>query len=257
MTTVTQIITDAYRQSNLVAVGASPTAAEQVEALRFLNRIVKSVFGNEVGDPLDAFPLGGENISRPSGFPWYGSTPDEEWFVPKNARLVLNLNESIDLYLHPMPNDGTRFAVSDMANSLAAFPVTVHGNGRLIEEVTSITLNTNGLDAEWFFRADTGNWARYSPLVGADTFPFPEEFDDYFITMLAIRLNPAYGIQLDPQSEMMLKRSLKQLRARYVQIVMVQSELGLFRMSKMTADRRDWHGYDLYDPSVRFDKGLV
>jgi hypothetical protein len=49
LTLVSEIITDAFRQSNLVAVGTTPTTEETTEALRYLNRIVKSVFGNEAG----------------------------------------------------------------------------------------------------------------------------------------------------------------------------------------------------------------
>jgi hypothetical protein len=240
MTTVTQIITDAYRQSNLLATGASPTANEETEALRYLNRIVKSVFGNEVGENLTGFPIGRENISQPSGYPGYETTPDNNWFVPKNIRVMLNLDQSVSLYLHPAPDDGSRFAVTDVAHSLTANPVTVYGNGRRIEDATSISLGTDGLSSEWFYRADTGNWVKYATLIAADTFPFPEEFDDFFITMLAVRLNPAYGVALDSQSQSVLARSGKQLRARYTQHIPIRSELGIVRMSKMAPDRDGW-----------------
>ena len=63
MATVYQIIVDAYRQSNLNAVGIAPTQLQEDEGLRYLNRIVKSVFGNEAGDRLVAFPIGREGIT--------------------------------------------------------------------------------------------------------------------------------------------------------------------------------------------------
>ena len=72
MTTVSQLITDAYRESNLIAVNSSPTSPEQTEALRLLNRVVKSLFGNEMGDPLDTIPLGKGNTQTPSNVPLYG-----------------------------------------------------------------------------------------------------------------------------------------------------------------------------------------
>lgn len=256
MTTVTQIITDAYRQSNLLALGASPTSNQETEALRFLNRLVKSVFGNEVGEPLTAFPVGRSNISRPSDYPGYETTPGGDWFVPKNARLIFNLAESVSLYLHPAPNDGSRFAVTDPSGNLATYPVTVYGNGQAIEDATSVTLDTNGLDREWFYRSDLANWVRSIPLEADDTFPFPEEFDDFFITMLAIRLNPAYGTVLDSQSAAVLDRSEKQLRARYAQEIPVGSELGLIRLSRMSADRDQWRDISSwYDPNVMFNTG--
>lgn len=256
MTLVSQIITDAFRQSNILALGATPNTLQQDEALRYLNRIVKSVFGNEAGDPLTAFPIGRQNISRPSGYPWWDNVPDNDWFVPKNIRVMLNVDMSVNLYLHPDPDDGSRFAAIDAAGNLATYPVTVYGNGRTIESGLSVLLNTNGFDAEWFYRADLGNWMKYAPLLLVDTFPFPEEFDDYFITMLALRLNPSYGTSLDDQSMVVLTRSRTQLRARYTQNIDVRSELALIRPARVAADRDQWgNTYWLYQPNAMFDKG--
>lgn len=256
MTTVTQIITDAFRQSNLLALGVEPSEAQKDEALRYLNRIVKSVFGNEAGDPLTAFPIGSKGISRPSGYPWWNTVPDNDWFVPKNIRVMLNLNESIPLYLHPSPDDGSRFAVVDISGSLADHPVTIYGNGNLIEGGTELTLNVKGYDAEWFYREDLATWVKYAPLSLEDVFPFPQEFDDFFITLLAIRLNPSYGAALDPQSQMIFNRSKTQLRARYTQDIPTRSELALIRPAKVAADRDKWgNTYWLYQPNSMFDKG--
>lgn len=257
MTTVSQIITDAFRQSNLLALGVSPTTLQQEEALRYVNRLVKSVFGNEAGDPLNAFPIGRDNIERPSGYPWWDNVPSNDWFVPKNIRVIFNLESALgDLYLHPDPDDGSRFAAIDSSDTLATYPVTVHGNGRQIEGAQSILLDTNGIDQEWFYRADLANWQKTFPLVESDTFPFPEEFDDFFISMLAMRLNPSYGSQMDPQSQQILQRSRSQLRARYTQDIPVRSELALIRPSKLAADRDQWGStYWLYQPNAMFDKG--
>jgi len=256
MTTVTQLITDAFRQSNLLAITASPTPAQQQEALRYLNRILKSVFGNEAGDPFSTFPIGKKNITRPSGYPWWNTVPDNDWFVPKNTRVMLNLDQSVNLYLHPAPDDGSRFAAIDVSGTLATNPVTVYGNGNMIENNETVVLNTDGFDAEWFYREDLANWVKYAPIVEVDNFPFPEEFDDFFITLLAMRLNPSYGSSLDPQSEKIFERSRAQLRARYNQVIPTRSELGLIRPSKLAADRDQWgNTYWLYNPSSMFDKG--
>src|SRR3546814_13330053 len=93
MTLVSQIITDSFRKSNLIAIGTTPTAAQQTEALRYLNRMVKSVFGDEVGEPLTALPIGSLNIDRPSGYPWWDTVPAGDWFVPTNTRTVFNSSE--------------------------------------------------------------------------------------------------------------------------------------------------------------------
>jgi len=256
MTTVSQIITDAYRKSNLVSIGTDPTTAQQTEALRYLNRLVKSVFGNEAGNQLTAFPLGSNNISRPGGYPWWGNEPSNDWFVPKNIRTILNLTSSINLYLHPDPDDGTRFALIDASNNLDTYPVTIYGNGRLFEGATTLGINTAGYDAEWFYRADLGNWQKYAPLATSDTFPFPEEFDNFFIIGLAMELNPSYGQTVDEQAQASFSRSRNQLRARYKQNVPQRSELALIRSPIVSSDRYLWGNSDwLYNPTSMFDKG--
>lgn len=217
MTLVSDIITDAFRQSNLIALGTTPTTAENTEALRYVNRIVKSVLGNEVGDPLTSFPLGKSQIVRPSNFPSWNQNPGSDWVVPRNIRLNVNLTAALTVYLNPMPNDGCRFAVSDAVNTLGTYPLTVMGNGRFIEGAATLVLNTPGTETEWVFRADTGNWQKVTPLLLADTFPFPEEFDDFFIVLLALKINPSNGLQLDPQSQQTMMRARTQLRARYRQ----------------------------------------
>lgn len=259
MTTVSQIIIDAYRKGNLVALGASPTDAQNTEALRYLNRIVKSAFGNEAGEKLTSLAIGSENYQRPAGYPWYTNTPDDSyWFVPANVRVMFNLGETVTLYLDPNPDDGARFAAIDVSGTLSTYPAVVVGNGRTIESGTSITLNTNNIDTEWFYRADTGNWVKYAALTLTDTFPFPEEFDDYFIIELALRLNPSYGTSIDDQSTSIHNRSKVQLRARYRQITEMQAELGLVRMPKMAVDRDNYGQYaSISATQAYFNKGFT
>src|SRR5690606_32387908 len=134
--------------------------------------------------------------------------------------------------LHPAPNNGSRFAITDASHNLATNPVTIVGNGNLIDGNHSIVLDEDALNAEWFYRQDLASWVRYSPLTLFDPFPFPEEFDDFFILMLAFRLNPAYERQLDPQSAVVLDRAKKQLKARYSQTIRTESELALRRPSR-------------------------
>jgi len=256
MTLVSEIITDAYRQSNLLAIGVSPTALQQEEALRYLNRLLKSVFGNEAGDPLTSFPIGRGHIQRPSGYPWWDTVPDNDWYVPSDTRAMLNIDRSVDLWLNPAPCDGARFQAIDAGKNLSEFPVTIHGNGASIEDQFEIVLDTDGINQTWFFQADIANWVRYSPITSTDLFPFPEEFDDYFISLLAMRLNPSYGTMMDDQSKEIMRRSKSQLAARYTQIIPVRSEFGLIRMPRMAADRDIWGTeYSYYNPNSMFEKG--
>lgn len=256
MTVVSQIISDALRQSNLIALGTSPTLAQQSEGLRFLNRIVRSVFGNEAGENLTPFPLGKLNIDRPQGFPWYNQQPSGQWYVPENYRLMANLQEPLTVYLHPMPDDGARVGVVDVAGNFATHNFTIDGNGRSIEGANSLVLSTNGTKEVWFYRADEGNWMKTTNLTESDTFPFPEEFDDMFITMLAMRLNPAYGRAMDQQSAMVLNRARTQFRARYKNNIPTRSEEGLLRYSKMDTLRNWWNWNDsYYNPNDLFNTG--
>lgn len=253
MTTVTQIIYDAFRQSNLLAITAQPTAAQSTEALRYLNRLVKSVFGNEAGDQLTGFPIGRVGYERPAGYPWYDLVPDNDWFVPENTRLMVNIDQPLAVYLHPNPDDGCRVAVTAANTDLTENYIVLYGNGRLIESQPIALVAT---DIELFYRADLASWQRYAPLVDADLFPFPEEFDDFFITMLALRLNPSYGATMDPQSQEVLRRSKSQLQSRYTQNEPQRSELALIRPSKLAADRDQWGTmYSMYNPNSMFNKG--
>lgn len=258
MTTVAQIIQDAFRASNLIATESSPTSNEETEALRYLDRIIQSTFGNEAGDKFIDFPIGSEGIQRPAGYPWYDTVPDEfDWFVPENYRLMVNVTQPIEVFLHPEPDDGSRLALRDLGNNLSTNNFTINGNGRHIEGSDNVLITEDSFNAEWFYRGDLGNWVKYVDIGLNDTFPFPVEFDDYFIMSLAMRLNPGYGAQLDPQALQFYNRAKRQLQSRYSIIRPQPSERGLRKMSKMSADRDQWRGDQggSYNPNVAFSKG--
>ena len=255
MTTVSQIITDAYRESNLIAISEIPNAAQEAEALRFLDRGVKSVFGYEVGENLIPFPLGRNNIQAPTAYPIYDNLPSGEWFTPVNTRFILNLTQAVSVPLHPSPGDGTRDAVVDASDNLSTYNVTLQGNGRTIEGSSTLTLNTDGLNREWFYRQDLGEWKQLTDLSLADEFPFPSQFDDMFIVMLAMRLNPRNNIQADQQTFIAYTRSRKQFRARYKQTTEVESEAALLHLSRQTYTDTDWRGYS--ETTERFKRGYT
>ena len=258
MTTISQIITDAYRQSNLLPLGATPSAAQQTEALLYLNRILKSTMGNEAGENFVSFALGRNNISRPAGYPWYDNAPQGNFFVPENRRLFCNLTAPTTVYLHPRPDDGARLAVLDESQNLDTNPLTLNANGRRIQGQTSLVLNTPGVDQEWFFRADTGSWQLYAPLTDiTQEFPFPLDFDFYFIVQLAMALNPSYGVEMSPQTQATYARAARQLKARYTNIIMTPVEDALIRMPKVAIDRDMWgNRWYYYDPNAAFFSGV-
>lgn len=205
MTLASAIITSAYRESNLIAIVSTPSTAEVTEGLALLNSLILSVLGNEVGKELHDIAIGGA----------YDQSQFVSSWIPENVRLALNLAAARSVSAHPRPYEGQRMAIADVGNNLATRNLTISGNGRLIEAASSITLNTNGLSRQWMYRGDTGNWVRVSALASSDEMPFPVEFDDYFQTRLALRLNPRHSAATAQETIAALKRAETQLRARY------------------------------------------
>jgi len=231
MTLVSAIVTSAYRESNLLAISADPTTAQVTEGVTLLNQLFYSVFGDELGENLQALPVGRNNISVPGGYPGYDTLPFSDWAIPDNTRVIANLSGAQTIYLNPNPNDGARLAVLDKSGNFSTNNLTIQGNGRTIGGTTSVVLSTDNIAREWFYRADLGDWKQVSDLVAADTWPFQMKYDTMFITMLAMRLNPRYGTQADPQTVQAMRDGLKKFRAQYKQKTPVDSDPALYRLT--------------------------
>lgn len=240
MTLVSSIITDAYRENNLIPLISTPSAAQVTEALRRLNAILLSTVGNEAGDGLNEFNIEGSNSDESLVNDW----------IPDNARLMFN-NTSAKAYdLDPYPKEGQRFAIVDVLGNLATYNVVISGNGRRIEDAATLTLSTNSLYRQWMYRSDIGNWVRIAAVEEDDEMPFPQEFDDYFITMLAIRLAPKYGQILPNETSQALARARRQLTARYSFSQQRESDLS---GRGLIADRQYFDGWN----SADFDTGRI
>lgn len=107
--------------------------------------------------------------------------------------------------------------IADPFGRLASVPVSLDANGRTIEGTATITLDQNGMFREWFYRADLGDWVRLTEKADTDEMPFPADFDNFFITLLAIRLNPRYGRAMDEQSATIYRSERRKFVARYLQ----------------------------------------
>lgn len=219
MTLNSSIIQQAFREANLIAVGTSPTTAQQTESLLRLQSLVSSAYSSEAGENLTPWPLGNYSRSNDSKM-WIG---EQQLRYPAiNSTLVVVNEAAITAYLPVNPSDGARIQLIDPYSRLASVPVTIDGNGRTIEAAASLTLNTDDLNRTWAFQAENGNWARITDITLGGALPFPREFDDYFVTLLALRLNPTYGIKMDEQSMLRLKQQRRQLTARYAQSAPLQ-----------------------------------
>lgn len=214
MTLVSSILLDAYRESNLVALPASTlSSTQEAEALRRFTSLIASVIGWEAGENLKQWPV---------GLAGYESPPEclraDIWrYPPVNSMLVLNLAAAETVYLPLHPSDGARVAVQDLGGNLATYNLTLDANGRLIDGARTLTLSTDDLNRTWFYRADLGDWRQVTTLAAADEMPFPVEFDDMFIILLAMRLNPRYGRKMDPLTATYLRRMQTMFTARYAQ----------------------------------------
>ena len=206
---VSDLITQALRESNLISLNATPTGNQQSEALGRLNSLILSTVGTEAGTEITDLPIGGSGDASSLCSP----------YVPANVRLVCDLSEAKTLTLDPNPYEGQRLAVVSASGNFDTCNLTLDGNGRNIESGPTKVLNLpgRGLNYQWLYRADTANWALISILTTADQTPLPTEFDDYLIIMLAKRLSPRYAQALAQESIAELNRQKNIIRARYRQ----------------------------------------
>ncbi len=236
MTLVSSIITDAYREINKIALGASVSSNQSVEALRLLQAVITAVLGTDAGELLNDWPLG--DYGRQS-LDQDNLTTTEVANPPANARLIHTAAAAITVYLPPNPSNGSRLGIADPHSRLASLNVTLDANGRTIEATATVVLSTNSLEREWFYRGDLGDWVRVSTLLTSDQMPFPPEFDQMFIIMLAMRLSPRYGREIDETSVLVWKAQRRQFVARYVQSadLMINDDLDVSFLSDQSYDR--------------------
>lgn len=246
MTTVRSIIADAYQESRLIPLSATPEADEHEKGMKRLKTIIRSLFGHEMGENLQDVEFGSNGVTL--AHTNHEDRTDEivQTFLPINVRLIANLAADYTVYLPPSPADGCRIAVIDASGNFATNSLTLVGNGRKIESATSLTLATNSINREWFYRADLADWVRVEDIDDNSDSPFPEEFDDLLITMLAMRLNPSFGSEMTQESIAALNRSKSQFRSRYKQSRQMVAELGLWP-----------HMPGFSNPDWMFNKGLT
>lgn len=230
MTTATSLIQSAYREGNLIAVSKSPSIDEQTEALERLNRLVKGVYGFEVGENLRDWLAPSPQRTAPIAanypqFPWpddlTSTVSSNIWpYPPRNRRIVWG-GVTATIYFPENPMDGSRMAVvqgSGAGDSGApGATLTLDGNGRTIEGANTKVLTDPVTAAAWLYRADLGDWTAVVDMALTDQCPFPSEFDDFFIITLMKRLAPRYGKVMSNESLELATRALSALKARYRQ----------------------------------------
>lgn len=222
MTLASEIITEAYRENNLIAIGETPTDAERAEALPRLNNIVDSLFGTTIGQWLldwETPPKRNTNTDR--RWPLSAAStelPTSVWpYPPYNARLIANLTGPTTIYLYPQPEDGALMEVANAGDDFSTHALTINANGRDIEAADQVVLNGTGRTFKWFYRADLAQWIRIQPLTEASEMPLPPQFDDYFIAALNIRLSARMARQPLPQTVELMMDAKTKMKRRYTQ----------------------------------------
>src|SRR5690606_3077943 len=145
------IIVDALRESNMLALGATPSPAQMTEGVRRLRAVVLSTLGGEVGYNMEDWQLlGPGSILRPSTFP-LSSDEAADYTIRPQTRLICNIEEETEVKLDPAPQDGQRFSVVDAAGTFDQFNLILDGNGRRIGDSTKETLNEAWERREYFY----------------------------------------------------------------------------------------------------------
>jgi hypothetical protein len=204
MTLNSTLIQAAFREVNFIEQGATPTTDEQTEALRLLQSLVDSLMGSTVGikyrpwhipDPFNTAP---DNRRYPaiSDSPNVKAVRDLA-YPPMQSRVILRNDTVQTLYFQSQPLDGAIMSIVDAGFTAN---VTLDANGMFFgtsgltrTEVIEPRAEGRNLTREYVFREDTASWNQTSALTYGGEMPYPSQFDDYWITALALRLTPSFG----------------------------------------------------------------
>jgi hypothetical protein len=194
MSTLSSIVSRAFRESQILDINRQPSTEQSTEALALLTGII----ARKIRPPVQTVWIGDTTaIKEQRG----GILKDftrfiDEKAIPQDCYVNLVLDKSYSVLLPPSPGDGARLTFIDVSNTLATFPLTLIGNGNLVAGNPTESLGTNGQIYSIMFRRDIAQWIVIDPLVGTSNMPFPPEFDDMFSIELAIRINPRYGKEI-------------------------------------------------------------
>ena len=214
MSTMQSIITQGFRELNLIAIGKAPTPDQNTEGLILLTNVIDTTVSDDLGEDLRDWPLG--NFDRLPQEQLRFS--QDELNRPAINRRLIALNEASETVFFPLaPSDGSLMAIQDPFNRLAAFPITLHGNTRTIEGTQSVQADVNGLSRTWLYRADTANWVRLTSLTLTDELPFPSKYDFYFSIGLAMRLSGRTGRQISETTAVVYDKLQQKLVSQYLQ----------------------------------------
>jgi len=235
-TPVANIIARAYREANITALGAMPTAAQQNEGLDNLNSFMSLALGQDLGEPLydwlaprpqrtapvaANWPQGPWGNPDPLTYPNVNVTP----FPNNNARIVWG-GQTQTIYFPENPNNGGRVGLVQGSgkgdHGTPGDVLTLDGNGRYVNApgtslLTFTFSNSAPAAGNWIYVAATGMWVSIGALALTDILLFPPDYDDYWITGLAGRLAPKYNKSLSAETQAAFLLNQTKVRAEFRQ----------------------------------------
>jgi len=216
MSTLSEIVQRAFRESQILDINRTPSALQEAEAVTILRGIIL----RKIRPAVTPIWLGNLTaVKEQKGIILKDFT---QWAtqraVPQDCYVNLLLDTAFTLLLPPSPGDGARLTFIDVAGTLATSPLTLTGNGNLVDGGPSVTLSTNNSTTSFMFRRDLAEWRPVTlvSLIATAQMPFPEEFDDMFVIELAIRLNPRYGKEVSAITTEMYQDIRSRFMGRYM-----------------------------------------
>lgn len=235
MTAIAEIIEQAFREGRLVNELQNPTPTQVADAMKRLQQVIGNMYGVDAGENLNDWPLGPYGRNNQS---WIGGAYFS--YPELNSRILATATEAKNVYLPVSPSPGARVQIVDPFARLAAFPVTLDGNGRTIEGAATLVLNVNSTNRVWFYRDDLANWVRITALTVADEMPFPDDFDTLFVTLLALRIAPLYRNTLPPETISIMQSLKRDFVNRYLQSAPLQINPDLAYPTQQSYDNYFW-----------------
>ena len=236
-TAVLKLLSDAYRENNLIPVGGTPTDNEQAEALDLFNQFCNGIFGYELGENLSDWQVPGalRTATVAANFPQlpYPMDTDQNLqslpiandldaniypYPPKNSRIIYGSASAANvntIWFPERPENGSRMEV--VCTAAATQPLVLDGNGRTINGALTVNLTPPFATLYFFYESSIADWSSIGQATLASNSPFPMHFDSLLVTAVGYRLCPRHGVEPRTGTTNEMAQALKRLKAYYRQ----------------------------------------
>lgn len=237
MTTAREIIQLGYREANFTAQQGVLTSDELSEGLTILQGVQDSLAGLVTGIRLTPWYVpspqrtGARSAEYPAAYGEADVSAEQQKFPPANARLLMRNTDDRTIWFQFQPEDGAVMEYADVGHTGT---VTLDANGALFglsgtDKTVAIQPDvTRNEPRRWLYRMDYGAWLEVVPLTLDDEIPFPSAYNDYFITLMAIRLSPRFGAEPRQATTLRYREMMTFIRAQWMQSApQVSADLGV------------------------------